>query len=121
MEDKLKEMFDIQQTSQKFLGTWDKIQDNPSMRQQFINQMILACHEEVTEIMRETMYKNPEMVPFGWKKTQVENSENLKEEIVDLWHFVMNLALVSGMDSDEFYKIYKKKNEKNLVRWNNGY
>ena len=29
-----------------------------------------------------------------------------KEEIIDLWHFVMNLAIISGMDGNEFYERY---------------
>ena len=117
----LKEMFEIQEKSQEYLGTWDKIDGSPEMEQKFINQMILACQEEIVEIMRETAYKNPEFVEFGWKKGQGWNQENFKEEIIDLWHFVMNLALVSGMKSEEFYERYKKKNEKNIERWNGDY
>lgn len=116
----LAHMFKVQYELQERLETWEKIK-NPQMRQQFINQMILAIQEEAVEIMRETAYKNPEFVPFGWKKTQVENTENFKEEIIDLFHFVMNLAMVSGMDSKEFYERYLKKNKINHDRQDNNY
>lgn len=119
-KDKLDIMFDIQNKAQINLGTWNKIK-NESDKQKFVNQMILACQEEIIEIMRETSYKNPNFVEFGWKKNQSWNLKNYKEEIIDLWHFVMNLCLVVGMSSEEFFEIYKKKNKENLERWNNDY
>lgn len=120
-EDMLSHMFEKQKEFQTRLGTYEKIGSDPAKLQQFMNQMILACHEEVTEIMRETAYKNPDFVPFGWKKTQTCNFDKMKEEIVDLFHFLMNLAIASGMDAKEFYEIYCKKNGINFERQENGY
>jgi dimeric dUTPase (all-alpha-NTP-PPase superfamily) len=119
--DKLDRMFEIQHKAQESRGTWEKIKGSESMKQQFINQMLLACQEEVVEIMRETAYKNPEYVPFGWKQKQVWNEENYKNEIIDLWHFVMNLYMSVGGTSEDFYKRYLEKNKENLERWSNGY
>jgi len=120
-KDKLDIMFSIQKRAQKELGVWDKIRQSDSLKQQYINQMILACYEEVNEIMRETAYKNPKHVPFGWKKHQNWDLKNYKDEIVDLWHFTMNLMLAVDMKPEEFFEIYKEKNKKNLERWNNDY
>ena len=120
MDDKLKHMFELQHKLQERLGTWKKI-ENESDKQQFVNQQILALHEEAVEIMKESAYKNPELVKFGWKKGQKWNVENFKEEIIDIFHFVMNLAIISGMDSDEFYKRYCKKNNVNHERQENNY
>lgn len=119
--DKLDEMFKIQNKAQESRGTWDKINESESNKQQFVNQMVLAAIEECTEIMRETAYKNPEYMPFGWKKGQQWNEENYKEEIIDLMHFVMNLFMTVGGTSEEFFEIYKKKNKENLERWNGDY
>ena len=83
--------------------------------------MILALHEEAVEIMRESSYKNPDYVPFGWKKEQKSNNEKFKEEIVDILHFVVNLCLVSGMDSSELHQRYLNKNKENHLRQDNGY
>ena len=102
--DKLDFMFNLQTELQNKLGTWEKIKDE-SDRQKFVNQMILAIHEETVEIMKETGYKNPDYVKFGWKKGQQWNLQKYKEEIIDLFHFVMNLCLVVDMNSTEFYKI----------------
>ena len=79
MEDKLKEIYLYQLDLQKRLGVYDKIGKDDNMKQQYINQMLLASHEELVEIMRETAYKNPEVVPFGWKKGQKFNNEKCKK------------------------------------------
>ena len=76
--DKLDKIFMKQTELQKLLGNIVKINSSPKMKQQYINQMILALHEEAVEIMQESPYKNPKYVPFGWKKTQVHNNENFK-------------------------------------------
>jgi len=120
-QDKLDEIFKKQYDLQTRLGTFDKINQSPSMRQQFINQMILGIQEEAVEIMRESPYKNPEYVPFGWKKGQEGNNEKFKDEIADLVHFVVNLCLVSGMDSNELHNRYMNKNKENHERQDRNY
>lgn len=110
-----------QQQLQEKLGVIDKINKSTVMKQAYINQMILACYEEVTEIMRETCYKHPSYTDFGWKKNQKFNFDYMKEEIVDLMHFVLNLALISGMDAEEFFNIYCRKNKINIRRNENDY
>ena len=121
MKDKLDEIFNHQKQLQTRLGIYEKINKNDSMKQQYINQMILALHEEAVEIMRETAYKNPEYMPFGWKKGQQFNNEKFKEEIIDIIHFVMNLCIISGMDSDEIYNRYLNKNKENFIRQDDNY
>jgi dimeric dUTPase (all-alpha-NTP-PPase superfamily) len=118
--DKLDSMFEIQNNLQDRLGTFDKIK-NLSDQQEFINQMILAIHEEATEIIKKTPYKNPQYVKFGWKKTQKMDLAMYKMEIIDLWHFVMNLCLVVGMGPEEFYRVYCDKNKENHDRQDNSY
>ena len=121
MKDKLDEIFEKQKELQTRLGTLEKASESESMKQQYINQMILALHEEAVEIMRETGYKNPDLVPFGWKKGQKFDNEKFKEEIIDIIHFVMNLCIISGMDSKEIYERYIGKNKENHERQNHGY
>ena len=120
-EDMLEDIFNHQYELQKNLGTLSKISESPQMRQQYINQMILALHEEAVEIMRETAYKNPDYVPFGWKKNQSEDTEKFKEEIIDIIHFVMNLCIVSDMTPEEIHSRYLNKNKENHERKENDY
>lgn len=117
----LKLMFDKQKEFQTKLGNIKKIKECDSWKQEFVNQMILACHEEIVEIMRESAYKNPDFVEFGWKKTQIWNEQKFKEEIIDLWHFVMNLCIAVHLEPEEFFKIYCDKNKINFNRQNEGY
>lgn len=117
--DKLDDMLDLQRQLQERLSLF-KIKD-AATKQQFINQMCLALHEETVEMMRETAYKNPEYVLFGWKKGQQFNNERFKEEIVDAWHFLMNMIIISEMDGDEFYLRYKAKHAKNHERQDQSY
>lgn len=118
--DKLEVMFTRQRVLQNRLGTLNIVNDKPLNRQLFIDKMLLAAHEELTEISRETLSKSSDM-PFGWKQNQSFNEDKYKEEIIDLWHFVMNLWLAIDGTPEEFYKLYLEKNEENHVRQEEGY
>lgn len=68
-----------------------------------------------------------------WKKDHIKShelrfndlSENdkieLKMEIIDIQHFVFNLALAAGMTPEEFFNMYFAKNKENRNRQKNGY
>ena len=114
-------MFKLQKELQEKLGNIKRINSCKENKQQFINQMILAIQEEAVEIIRETAYKNPDYVMLGWKKGQKWNEENFKDELIDMWHFVMNLCIAVDMDSDEFYERYITKNKINIRRENENY
>jgi dimeric dUTPase (all-alpha-NTP-PPase superfamily) len=119
--DALEIIFGYQNKLQERLGTWDKVDSSPQLRQQFINQMVLAMQEETIEIMRETAYKNPEFVPFGWKKTQIGDPDKFKEELVDQLHFFVNLCIVANMGPAELLSRYLAKNAINHTRQDSGY
>lgn len=56
-----------------------------------------------------------------WKRKKVTNEENLLIEIVDLWHFIINLSLYLGYDSDEIYNGFLTKNKINHDRQDKNY
>ena len=118
--DRLALMFDKQNELQASLGTWEKIESNMD-RQAYINQMILALVEEAVEIMRETPYKNPAFVLFGWKKNQGMRKQKALEECVDLFHFLMNIVMVLDFNDEDFFEIYCQKNKVNFKRQQEGY
>ena len=124
---RLTKMFELQRALQEKLGTWKKIlsffspSEREKARQRFINQMILAMHEEVVEIMKETAYKNPDYVEFGWKKGQVLDKKKVLSEVVDLWHFMMNVCLAYDFTAEDFYQEYCRKNGINHERQKKGY
>ena len=82
--------------------------------QEFISSMTLACIDELMEALRETPWK-------PWKKQQAFNEEKFKEELIDAWHFIINLSLASGMTSNELYQRFMEKNKTNFKRQNEGY
>lgn len=119
-QDRLTHMFTKQHELQERLGTIQKIKISPKMQQCFIDKMILAVHEEASEILRETSSKHKSM-PFGWKENNTFNTLEYKKEVIDLWHFVMNLWLAVDGTPDDFYQLYLLKNQTNHCRQDENY
>ena len=72
--------------------------------------------------MTQELAELTDSVPWKWwAKYQEFDLQNARVEVVDLFHFLISLAQVLGMDADEVYKIYLKKNEVNLQRQDSGY
>jgi len=77
--------------------------------QQWIQKQTLAVISELAELLDEVNFK-------WWKNEKPLNTDNIKEELVDILHFFVGMCLKSGMTSDELYQIYMKKNEENFNR-----
>lgn len=73
-----------------------------------------ALTQEVAELIDSVPWK-------WWAKYQGFNMQNARVEVVDLFHFVISLAQVLGMDADEVHRLYVLKNQKNLERQDSGY
>jgi dimeric dUTPase (all-alpha-NTP-PPase superfamily) len=91
-------------------------------RAAFIRDHTTYCVQELGEMLQE--------VPFykHWKdysKLSDEDTDKAynkaKEELIDAWHFFMNLAIGLGMDPDDFYAIYMGKHQENIRRQDEGY
>jgi dimeric dUTPase (all-alpha-NTP-PPase superfamily) len=54
-------------------------------------------------------------------KYQKFDEQNARVEVVDLFHFLISLAQVLGMSSDDVFNAYVKKNEVNFKRQEAGY
>jgi len=107
--DKLKEMFIKQRNLQQKLGNNNIVADT-----QYIKDMILALIDEATEALRETPWK-------PWKTNQTYNKTKFREEIIDIWHFLINLSIAADMTSTEVYEMFLKKNKLNQKRKMEGY
>jgi len=103
----LHDMFLKQTNLQEKLG-------NDVNSQAFINEMILCTVDELMEALRETPWKS-------WKKNQELHTEKFKEEIIDIWHFIINLSLASGMGPQEVYDRFINKNKINIKRQEDNY
>jgi hypothetical protein len=83
-------------------------------RMQAIRDNVLACTDELHEAMNESGWK-------PWATSNHLNREAFKSELVDAWHFFMNLMLHSGMTADDLYQGYLAKNVKNIQRQADNY
>ena len=91
-------------------------------RAAFIRDHYVYLDQELQEMLYE--------VPFfkHWKDySKMTNSEieeayhKAKEELIDSWHFFMNLMIALNMSADELFQMYLEKNKENIRRQNEGY
>jgi dimeric dUTPase (all-alpha-NTP-PPase superfamily) len=73
-----------------------------------------ALVHEAIELQRETNWK-------WWKKEVEINPEKIQEEIIDMWHFLIQISIEAGLDSKKLIEKYIEKNEENLKRQLNDY
>lgn len=88
----------------------------------FIKEHSIHLNQEVNEMLYELPYFKP------WKDysalTDADEQRMLqkaKMELIDAWHFFMNMALGLGMSAEEFYVMYLAKNSENHRRQDAGY
>ena len=95
---------------------------NLEERAAFLRDHFVFCDQELQEMLYE--------VPFfkHWKDyskmtdLEIDVAYQLaRNELIDAWHFFMNLALGLGMNADEFYKRYLDKHKENIRRQDDGY
>lgn len=91
-------------------------------RAAFLRDHFVFCDQELQEMLYE--------VPFfkHWKSYSnmtdeeiVEAFSKAKDELIDAWHFFMNLSIGLGMDAEEFYQRYLDKHKENIRRQDEGY
>ncbi|MDD4342998.1 MAG: dUTPase [Eubacteriales bacterium] len=104
--DKLDKIFEMQ----SFLD--EKIARERNLKfskEEWIQKEVLAMISELSEVLDEVNFK-------WWKNKKEINDDQLKEEIVDLLHFLISMSLKAGMSAEEIFSIYMKKNEENIKR-----
>jgi dimeric dUTPase (all-alpha-NTP-PPase superfamily) len=117
MMDRLEEMLRMQEELQrKYNGGFAPQDLEGERRIDFIRTMILATEDELHEALRETAWK-----PWSNHLIRGINREGFLSEMIDAWHFYMNLLLVANITADEFFNAYLRKNQINHDREDNGY
>lgn len=81
---------------------------------EFIKTNVLAATDELHEALGETGWK-------PWATSKHINVDAYKAELIDAWHFFMNLCIVVDMTPEELYQGYLAKREKNIKRQQEGY
>jgi len=79
-----------------------------------VGGLCTAIIHEAVELQRLTAWK-------WWKKPQPIDYTKAREELADIWHFVIDLSLVLGMTPELILEEYHKKNLANHQRQDVGY
>lgn len=83
-------------------------------RIQFIKDMKLALDDELAEFLAEVGWK-------PWASSRHVNVEPAQGELVDVFHFFMNLCMVVGLTPEALHEKYMLKRQKNADRQRDGY
>ena len=110
MEDKLDSIFSLQ----KGLADMMNLDRYPKDTEGKVSALCTAIIHEAVELQRLTNWK--------WWKTPTEfNEKEAKEELIDIWHFVIQASLELNLTPDNILKEYQRKNEINRQREKDGY
>jgi dimeric dUTPase (all-alpha-NTP-PPase superfamily) len=111
--DKLENIFDLQEQLNVRIGV-DMKDMNDEERAKWILNYVRAMQQELAELTDSVPWK-------WWANYQAFDKQNAKVEIVDLFHFLISLAQVMGMNAEEIHEAYLKKNQVNHDRQEKGY
>ena len=109
-EDRLDTIFKLQ----KGLSEMMKLDRYPKDSESRISALSTAIMHEAVELQRTTNWK--------WWKTPTDfDVAEAREELIDIWHFVVQPSLELNLTPDDIVEEYKKKNEINRERQRTGY
>jgi dimeric dUTPase (all-alpha-NTP-PPase superfamily) len=108
--DRLDEIFSMQ----KGLSEMMNLDRYPKDSEGRVSALSTAIIHEAVELQRTTNWK-------WWKKPVPFNVDDAKEELIDIWHFVVQASLELNLTPDDIVAEYRKKNEINRSRQKNGY
>lgn len=77
-------------------------------------EMLHALNDEMHEALGEMGWK-------PWASSKHFNTDAIQGELIDAWHFFMNLLWISKMTPGELFEKYQAKRLKNIQRQVEGY
>ena len=110
MEDKLDSVFSLQ----KGLTDMMNLDRYPKDTEGKVSALCTAIIHEAVELQRTTNWK-------WWKIPTGFNEVEAREELIDIWHFVIQASLELNLTPDDILKEYERKNEINRQRQKDGY
>ena len=110
MEDKLDSIF----TMQKGLEDMMNLDRYPKDTEGKVSALCTAIMHEAVELQRTTNWK-------WWKIPTVFDEAEAREELIDIWHFVVQASLELNLTPEDILKEYVRKNEINRQRQKDGY
>lgn len=100
--------------SNRFIEESSPTDDDRMPAIDFMHWNVTALVDELHELLGEIGWK-------PWAKSRHINLDAARSEWIDALHFLMNLALVLGMDAEMIRRLYDAKHEKNAKRQAEGY
>jgi dimeric dUTPase (all-alpha-NTP-PPase superfamily) len=113
MADKLEEIFRMQEALNQRIGVETKGMTEEEKIKWTLNYL-RAMQQEMAELTDSVPWK-------WWAKYQKFDEQNARVEVIDLFHFLISIAQVLGMSSEDVYQAYLKKNAVNHQRQDAGY
>ncbi len=110
IDDRLKTIFRLQ----KGLAEMMNLDRYPKDSEGRVSALSTAIMHEAVELQRTTNWK-------WWKTPTSFNKADAREELIDIWHFVVQASLELDLTPDDIVEEYKRKNEINRDRQRNGY
>jgi dimeric dUTPase (all-alpha-NTP-PPase superfamily) len=119
VKDKLEYLFEEQKRLiQNMDHATNKMQDIYKIQQIFDGYRIFmlssAMLHEIIELQRETNWK-------WWKTPNPISIDRCQEEVIDMWHFLIQLSIELGMDANTIVNKYLEKHKENMNRQKQGY
>ncbi len=109
-KDRLDSIFALQ----KSLADMMNLDRYPKDTEGKVAALCTAIIHEAVELQRTTNWK-------WWKKPVSFNKDEAKEELIDIWHFVVQASLELGLTPEDILDEYERKNEINRKRQKSGY
>lgn len=103
--DKLEKLIEMQRDLASMLAS----SRYPSKTEERISFLCTAITHEAIELQKLTNWK-------WWKNPTKFDSEEAKEELIDIWHFVLQATIELGLTPDDIVEYYSKKNRINKKR-----
>lgn len=109
-----KDRLDLIFALQKGLAEMMNLNRYPTDVEGRVDALCTAIIHEAVELQRTTNWK-------WWKKPTQFNEAEAREELIDIWHFVVQASLELNLSPEDILKQYKRKNQINRDRQKNGY
>lgn len=111
--DALEEMFRLQAELNRRIGV--DTEHMPEEKQpEWILNYCRAMSQETAELIDSVPWK-------WWAKYQTYDKQNARIEVIDLFHFLISLAQVVGLNASDVRDLYVKKHRLNQQRQDSGY
>ena len=110
MEDKLDSIF----VMQKGLENMMNLDRYPKDTEGKVSALCTAIMHEAVELQRTTNWK-------WWKTPTPFDETEAREELIDIWHFVVQASLELNLSPEDILKEYERKNEINKQQQKDGY